>query len=408
MKKTKSFKVMLVAIFSMVMVSLFSAAILTVVNDDAAITAEAAGKTGVIKASDGNWYYYINGKKQTNYTGVANYKNANGWWYIKKGKVDFSANTVAKNKNGWWYVTGGKVQFGFTGLANYSNANGWWYIKNGKVDFNHNGVDKNKNGWWYVTGGKVQFGYTGVANYKNSNGWWYIKNGKVDFSFNGIASNKNGSWYVKGGKVQFGYNGTYTYKGTTYNVSGGKATKVSSSSSTSSGKTGVYQASDGRKYYYKNGVIQSSFTGIVTDSNGSWYVENGVLSDYIGTYTYNGTKYNVLVGEAKKASEASTCDHNWILLSTNDSQAKVAVDSVYRCNKCNFATQDGKLLSSHCSGDGGGYSTITVYNIRYSCTNCCASYWTYNMYAGVNGNIYEYIPDSCPGDPYIAGSDFTG
>ncbi len=177
-------------------------------------------KTGVI-GTKGDWWYVTGSKVQTGYTGVANYKNSNGWWYIKNGKVDFTANTVAKNKNGWWYVLGGKVQFGFTGLADYKNSNGWWYIKNGKVDFSHNGVDKNKNGWWYVTGGKVRFGYTGVANYKNKNGWWYIKGGKVDFSFTGIASNKNGTWYVKNGKVQFSYSGKVTYKGKTYTVKKG-------------------------------------------------------------------------------------------------------------------------------------------------------------------------------------------
>ncbi|MCC8151408.1 MAG: hypothetical protein LIO96_08140 [Lachnospiraceae bacterium] len=178
-------------------------------------------KEGTI-GTKGTWYYVIGSKVQTGYTGVADYANANGWWYIKNGVVDFSANTVAKNKNGWWYVVGGKVQFGYTGVANYANSNGWWYIKNGKVDFTANTVAKNKNGWWYVVGGKVQFGYTGVANYANSNGWWYIKNGKVDFSFNGIASNAKGSWVIKNGKVNFSYNGTYKYKGKTYRISGGK------------------------------------------------------------------------------------------------------------------------------------------------------------------------------------------
>ncbi len=180
--------------------------------------------TGVKKV-DGVWGYYVDSVLQTNYTGVAPMSNENGWWYIKKGlvdftantvaknnngwwyvkngKVDFSANTVAKNENGWWYITGGKVQFGYTGVANYKNANGWWYIKGGKVDFSANTVAKNNNGWWYVTGGKVQFGYTGVANYKNANGWWYIKGGKVDFGFTGRASNKNGTWNVVKGKVVF-------------------------------------------------------------------------------------------------------------------------------------------------------------------------------------------------------------
>ncbi len=166
------------------------------------------------------WWYVVSGKVQLTYTGVANYKNANGWWYIKKGKVDFSANTVAKNKNGWWYVVGGKVQLTYTGVANYKNANGWWYVKNGKVDFSANTVAKNKNGWWKVTKGKVDFSYTGLAN--NASGWWYVKGGLVQFTYTGIQKNSKGSWYVKKGKVQFGYSGKVTVSKKTYTVKKGK------------------------------------------------------------------------------------------------------------------------------------------------------------------------------------------
>ncbi len=168
-----------------------------------------ASENGVFKdtagaiGSKGTWYYVVRGEVQHDFTGLAHYKNENGWWYITKGTVDFTHNGVDKNQNGWWYVTGGKVQFGFTGLANYKNENGWWYISGGKVNFNANTVAKNKNGWWYVTGGKVRFGFTGLANYKNENGWWYIKSGKVDFTYTGRASNKNGTWNVVNGKVVF-------------------------------------------------------------------------------------------------------------------------------------------------------------------------------------------------------------
>ncbi len=162
----------------------------------------------VAKNSNGWWYINKNGKVDFSYTGFAS--NSNGKWYCEKGKVKFSKNSVIKDTTGaigtkgtWYYVTGSKVQTGFTGLANYKNSNGWWYIKKGKVDFSHNGVDKNKNGWYYVTGGKVNFNYTGVANYKNSNGWWYIKKGKVDFTYTGRAKNKNGTWNVVNGKVRF-------------------------------------------------------------------------------------------------------------------------------------------------------------------------------------------------------------
>ncbi len=151
--------------------------------------------TGAIGTA-GTWYYVVGDKVQTDYTGVANYSNAAGWWYIKNGAVDFTANTVAHNNNGWWYVTGGKVQFGYTGLANYSNSNGWWYISSGKVDFSYNGLANNKNGWFYLSGGKVQFGYTGFA--QNSYGKWYVQSGKVTFTANGTYTDTTGAIGTKG------------------------------------------------------------------------------------------------------------------------------------------------------------------------------------------------------------------
>ncbi len=168
------------------------------------------------------WYYVIGSKVQYDFTGLANYKNASGWWYITKGRVDRSVNTVAKNKNGWYYVVDGKVRQTFTGLANYKNASGWWYITKGKVDRTVNTVAKNKNGWYYVVNGKVQKSFTGLANYKNASGWWYIKNGAVDRSYNGIATNKNGTYYIKNGKVQQGFTGTVTIDGKKYSVNHGK------------------------------------------------------------------------------------------------------------------------------------------------------------------------------------------
>lgn len=109
------------------------------------------------KASDGNWYYYRNGRIATDITTVA--QNKNGWWYVKNGKVDFSANTVAKNNNGWWHIVNGKVDFNYNGLA--KNANGWWKIVNGKVDFNFTGLAQNDQGVWVVENGKVNFDFTG-------------------------------------------------------------------------------------------------------------------------------------------------------------------------------------------------------------------------------------------------------
>ncbi len=107
-----------------------------------------SGKTGLLKGNDGKWGYYVDGIVDTSYTGFAN--NSNGDWYVVNGYVNFDQNSVYKDTTGaigdkgiWYYVVGNKVQHDFTGLANYKNANGWWYIKDGKVDFTHNGVDNN-------------------------------------------------------------------------------------------------------------------------------------------------------------------------------------------------------------------------------------------------------------------------
>ena len=215
------------------------------------------------KASDGNWYYYVNGKVATNVTTVA--KNVNGWYYVKNGKVDFSANTVAKNENGWWKITNGKVDFSYTGIA--KNENGWWRIVNGKVDFNCNSVEKNENGWWYLRGGKVDFSYTGVA--KNANGWWRIINGKVDFNCNSVEKNHNGWWYIRGGKVDFSY-------------------------------TGVAKNANGW-WRIENGKVNFNFTGIASNQNGSWYLQNGKVNfNYNGKVKYNNKTYTIRGGKVVK------------------------------------------------------------------------------------------------------------
>lgn len=166
-------------------------------------TTTPVGTVSDTKDADGNWYYYVNGKKT-------------------------NATIVAKNKNGWWYVKNGKVDFTYTGFA--SNENGDWYVEKGKVRFNKSSVIKDTTGalgakgtWYYVVNSKVTYTNT-VA--KNANGWWVIQNGKVNFGFTGIASNKNGTWYIQDGKVTFKYNGTVTYNGKTYTVVRSRATEV--------------------------------------------------------------------------------------------------------------------------------------------------------------------------------------
>ena len=111
-------------------------------------------QSGLNKAEDGKWYYYIDGVVDNTYTGMA------------------------KNAYGWWYVTNGKLDTNYTGMA--KNAYGWWYMKNGKLDQTFTGVAKNEYGYWYMQKGALAKNYTGMIQY---NGKMYnVKKGKVDIN----------------------------------------------------------------------------------------------------------------------------------------------------------------------------------------------------------------------------------
>ena len=285
---------------------------------------------GVIKASDGNWYYYVNGVIDYSHTGIE--KNANGWWRIENGKVNFNYEGVAKNQNGWWYLKGGKVDFSYNGFA--SNSNGWWYIEFGKVTFQKTDVikgtvkgiygwwhvvgskvtfdttvAKNSNGWWYISNGMVDFSHNGVE--KNSNGWWRIEEGKVNFNFTGIASNKNGTWYLDGGKVDFSYSGFYK-NGTDYlYVENGQITYtkndvIKGAVAAQSGwwhvvgskvifDTTVAKNSNGW-WYISNGMVDFSHNGVEKNSNGWWRIENGKVNFSFEGFASNSNGWWYLEG----------------------------------------------------------------------------------------------------------------
>ena len=285
---------------------------------------------GVIKASDGNWYYYVNGVIDYSHTGIE--KNANGWWRIENGKVNFNYEGVAKNQNGWWYLKGGKVDFSYNGFA--SNSNGWWYIESGKVTFQKTDVikgtvkgiygwwhvvgskvtfdttvAKNSNGWWYISNGMVDFSHNGVE--KNSNGWWRIEEGKVNFNFTGIASNKNGTWYLDGGKVDFSYSGFYK-NGTDYlYVGNGQITYtkndvIKGAVAAQSGwwhvvgskvifDTTVAKNSNGW-WYISNGMVDFSHNGVEKNSNGWWRIENGKVNFSFEGFASNSNGWWYLEG----------------------------------------------------------------------------------------------------------------
>ena len=242
-----------------------------------------AGSGVVYDSAMGAWVYQVNGKIDTDYTGVA--YNSNGWWYVKNGKVDFTYTGLASNANGWWYIRNGQVDFTYTGFA--GNANGNWYVENGQITFRKNGIEygtvKGKTGWWHVKGSQVVHDTTVAENEK---GWWYVKNGQVDFSYTGLASNENGWWYVKNGQVDFKYNGFAENEKGWWYLEDGQVTfsKNGVEYGTVKGKTGWW--------HIKESQADLTYTGFAENENGWWYLEDGKV-----TFAKDGIEYGTVKGK---------------------------------------------------------------------------------------------------------------
>jgi len=101
-------------------------------------------KNGLCPGGDGNWYYYVNGQVDGNFTGFVS--NEAGWWYVKNGQADLNGTGVATDSTGTWYYRGGKVDFDFSGKLTFDGVE--YTIVNGKV-----------TGYTDNTGGDVQGTY---------------------------------------------------------------------------------------------------------------------------------------------------------------------------------------------------------------------------------------------------------
>lgn len=141
-----------------------------------------------LENSQWGWLYMVDGVQDTSYTGLAS--NANGIFWVTKGKWDTSKTDIVRDDNG---VAG--------------EVGAWYYIKNGQLS-NEDTIASNANGTWMIRGGKVDFGFNGVEKGpKDTDPWYYFTGGAVNWSYNGSASNTHGTWKITNGKVDFGFTG---------------------------------------------------------------------------------------------------------------------------------------------------------------------------------------------------------
>ncbi len=146
-----------------------------------------------------------------NFRGLVNVDDI--WYYFNNGRVDTDTTSIIKNANGWFYVNNGKVDFDYNGFA--ENENGTFLITNGQAELADEGLYDINGEQCYVSNGKVQdtTGLTKIGEF-----YYYLENGKLQEAFSGLATNDLGTWVVENGKVNFNYTGLFNSGNQNYNV----------------------------------------------------------------------------------------------------------------------------------------------------------------------------------------------
>ncbi len=195
-----------------------------------------AEKSGLLKAEDGNYYYYVDGAVATGFTGLVD--NAAGRWYISNGMAQLSFDGVIQAEGTRYLIKGGRVNTAYTGLIRQDGGI-WLYFANGVQDMQYVGLVTRAGMQGYVEKGQVNFNKTAVVDeggtlkyvkygiWRNSfkglartedGRWIYMAQGKFDPSYTGVAK-LNANWvYVEQGVVNFQFSGSVEVNGAAYTV----------------------------------------------------------------------------------------------------------------------------------------------------------------------------------------------
>ncbi|SEG13414.1 hypothetical protein SAMN04487934_10896 [Eubacterium ruminantium] len=237
--------------------------------DVATIKVESVFKNadGIQKATDGKWYLAKDGVRNSAFTGFAQYDKNGRWFYVQKGVLpmdeegNFSTKGIYKGTvdgvTADWFVSSGRVQTEFTGL--YHASNGWKMIVDGKVSTTYSGIAyaAEKKSYYYVQNGKINFSVNGQDTINGKYGtvdgktaYWYTSKGRVVTDMTRLIKFSNGVWRaVVNGQVML------------------KSDKW----------TGIIEKASGKKYYVKDSVLQSKFTGKVTIKGVTYNIVRGVV-----------------------------------------------------------------------------------------------------------------------------------
>ncbi len=195
-------------------------------NDEYIIKIQLTKADGLQLGDDKKYYYYKDGKVDTDFTGYAEYDGAK--FYVKNGTIDTATNGVKIDGNAdplvWYFCANGQVQTQHKGLALYDGE--WFYIENGKVAVDMNAFVEYDGGLFAVAAGRIVSEYSGLMqdpqNTKTGD-WYFFADGKAQTQYTGLAQYDGHWFYIQAGKFDPAYNGKVTYDGAEFTVVNGEA-----------------------------------------------------------------------------------------------------------------------------------------------------------------------------------------
>ena len=202
--------------------------------------------------------------------------------YVYDGdKTDITINGVypAQTGNRWGFVDQGVVKDTESILV--ANWNGWWHVVNGWVDWN-SGIFDTTSGKYKFTNGKCEFPLNQTVEMSGNIGW-YLVNGKADETYTGLAAGKDGIYWMTKGKTDSSKNGLVK---DTIGVTDNQGIIYLTNGKFNSGMDTVAKI-DNVWWKVRNGIVDTTYTGLAKNENGWWYLENGKVR-----FDYNGVAQN--------------------------------------------------------------------------------------------------------------------
>ena len=175
-------------------------------------------KSGLEKDADGVYRYYVNGKFDSSFVGIAEYNGEK--FFVTNGIMDNKASGLNSYDGKWYYLSEGRITSEYTGLVQFDGQ--WFYVVNGVMDTTKSGLVEYNGGTFLFIDGRKAAEVNGLWLDPTTDTWYFLALGQVQTQHTGVAMYDGEFFYIENGKLAKDFKGTVTYDGKKFNVVDGQ------------------------------------------------------------------------------------------------------------------------------------------------------------------------------------------